>query len=208
MRLSLAVALLLLAGCSRLSCAEAPPPASRVVEVPRTPLPPRKVPPLLNGERWSISYHADPFVDAHGLKQPHTHLQFMADDTNLYVGYYAADEDLRTKPRPTDPRGSVGDRFTLKIGPMEIVLNPKGGTVPPGVELETDVDGTVDVSNNEDEEWLEQLSIPWALLGPRAKEDGVLIRALRTDAPRRESERALAWPADGFARLVFKSASQ
>ena len=37
---------------------------------------------------------------------------------------------------------------------MEMVLTPKGGEVPAGVQLETDVDGTVDVSNNEDEEWL------------------------------------------------------
>lgn len=153
-----------------------------------------------------MSFHGPPFQDANGFPRPHTHLQFMADTQNLYVGYYAADQDLRTVPRPQDSRGAVGDRFTLRIGQLVLVLNPSGAIqVPPGVNVSTRVDGSVDRSDNDDEEWVAEITIPWAQLGPRAQEDGVRFRALRTDAPKREPERALAWPRQGFGLLTFDS---
>jgi hypothetical protein len=176
------------------------------VAVPLAPVPPQQRHELLDGEEWSVSFHGPPFVDASGFPQPHTHLQFMADEKNLYVGYYAADEDLRTEPRQGDARGAQGDRFTLRIGSIELVLNPKGAVqVPPGISVSTRVDGSIDRSTNEDEEWVAEITIPWRQLGSRAREDGLRFRALRTDAPKRAPERALAWPKQGFGLLTFDS---
>jgi hypothetical protein len=195
-----------LAGCAKHASHTDPAAPSVVVAVPRAPVPPQPHQELLDGHEWAVSFHGPPFLDASGFPRPHTHLQFMADEKNLYVGYYAADQDLRTVPRPGDSRGALGDRFTLHVGSLEVVLNPKGAVqVPPGVEVTTRVDGSVDRSSNDDEEWVAEIVIPWSQLGPGARQEGLRFRALRTDAPKRAPERALAWPRQGFGLLTFDS---
>ena len=198
-----AIAMLWLAGCARCSPQPAPSRTVLAFEIPRAEIAPHRGDPLLTGLTWNRSRRTEAFEDVRGAQQPHAHLQFMADETNLYLGFYAADQDLRTRPRAEDARGAVGDRLTLTVGVLTLVLNPKGGQLPPGVTMLSDVDGSIDDSRDDDEEWIVELTIPWTTLGPRAREDGVLVRAVRTDAPKGTPERAMAWPRSGQALVRF-----
>lgn len=202
--LALALALLGLAACARCSApAPAPPaPPPVTIEIPRT-----RGPIVIDGEAeeetWPNAWRSPPFEDAKGRHSPHTELRLAGDDEKLYVLVYVADEDLRTTARADDPRGT-GDRVRLSLGPLTIVLSPGGAALTGGVKAAMDVDGTVDDGDDDDEEWVTEVSVPWtAVGGDQARDEGVLVRAVRLDAPRGERERALAWPREAPAKVVL-----
>jgi hypothetical protein len=180
-----AVSLLSLAGChcgptKAKPPVSAPTTASLVMTVPRAKVP-IKIDGELEDEAWPASARTEPFEDAQGLRVPHANLSFTADDESLYIVVYVADQDLR----------SEGDQVTLTVGSLKLLLTPKKQTVPEGVTVGTDVDGTIDDPSDDDEEWISEIAIPWRLLGSKR----VTVRALRVDAGKTQTRpHAYAWP--------------
>jgi hypothetical protein len=142
------------------------------------------------GEKsWQISFRSPTFIDAQGRRNPTTQLRATADDENLYIEVYVADIDLESK----------GDVVKLDVGPVHVELTPKGATAPAGVRTAVDTDDTVDNPNDDDEEWTNEVAIPWSLLGSHE----VAVRALRIDVGRNKPAHALAWPPSAPALLRF-----
>ena len=142
---------------------------------------------------WQRAWRSPVLEDSRGRSAPYADVRLMGDDEKLYVAVYVADDDLRTRPREGDLSGA-GDEVRLSVGPLRIVLTPGGAGLTDGVQAAMDVDGTVDRSDDMDEEWVTELSIPWSAIGGQtARTQGVRLRALRLDAWK-GPERALAWP--------------
>ncbi|HTR50993.1 MAG TPA: hypothetical protein VMJ10_09835 [Kofleriaceae bacterium] len=80
---------------------------------------------------------------------PYSELRMLHDDATLYVGLYAADEDIRTT-----------DAWTLTLGPRVIHVDAAGRADAPDVRAAVDRDGTLDQPGDYDEEWVIELAIP------------------------------------------------
>ncbi len=106
----------------------------------------------LVGSKASIS--GGPFLDPRGkMAFPYSDARFRVDRDYLYVTLYAADEDIRST-----------DHFVVTIAPLSFEVGPVLSTAPAIVEIDRDIDGTIDRSFDLDEEWLVELSIPLALI--------------------------------------------
>lgn len=201
MSLRLALGLLLaLAGCHRCSPSAAPPARTvSTIEIPRSPA---RV--VIDGkaedEIWPVAWRSPALEDTRGRRQPHAEIRLAGDDEHLYALVYVADEELRTSPRPEDPRG-VGDLVELEVGPLRLPLVPGRPPAIEGVRVAMDVDGSVDAPDDSDEEWVTEIAIPWRLIGANARAEGVDLRIVRVDAPKGERERAMAWPRESKAHV-------
>jgi hypothetical protein len=106
---------------------------------------------ILVGTRSTTS---GPFLDARGhMAFPYSDARFRVDRDYLYLTLYAADEDIRST-----------DKFVVSIAPMSFEVGPVLSTAPSEVEIDRDIDGTLDRSSDLDEEWLVELSIPLVMI--------------------------------------------
>jgi hypothetical protein len=176
-----ALALLMLGGACHL-------PAPRVIELPRA-----EGPIVADGNleepSWPRAFRSAPFEDEQGGTTPHTELRATADDEALYLLIYVADDDLQ----------SSGDRVRLEVGDLRFEFTPSQTVAPAGVQVGRDLDGTLDNPKDDDEEWITEIALPWALL--RATEPA--IRVVRTDVGRGHAPRTLVWPRRERAVLRF-----
>jgi hypothetical protein len=138
---------------------------------------------------WRSAFRSPVFSDARGKTSPYTELRATADEETLYLEIYVADVDIE----------SAGDKVQVEVGPLQVVVTPKGGSGPPGVRVATDTDDTIDKSDDLDEEWVSEVAIPWNLLHSHA----VRVRAFRIDVGHGEPPHALAWPPKAAALLLF-----
>jgi hypothetical protein len=142
------------------------------------------------GERsWQNAFRSPVFEDAQGHTAPHTELRATADDDFLYIEVFVSDIDIESKC----------DIVKLDVGPVHVDLMPTGAQAPAGVRTAVDVDDTVDNPKDKDEEWVNEVAIPWSLLGGH----DVPVRALRIDVGHGESPHGLAWPRTAPALLRF-----
>ena len=159
------------------------------------------------------------FVEAVGGAPaiPHSEARFGWDEAGLRVALYAGDEDLRAcgddqGPEPGD------DVFRLRLrtdaAVVDLAFSPSGrawGTVRRAgttaawrpEALGVDVDGTLNQTGDEDEEWVIETRIPWEILGIRAG-SGVVVGAAidRCDTPLFATTRCGAWGVDLAGNLV------
>src|SRR5262249_56117027 len=84
---------------------------------------------------------------------PYSDARFRVDRDYLYVTLYAADEDIRST-----------DYFDVSIAPLSFRVGPALSTAPAVVEIDRDIDGTIDRSFDLDEEWGVDLSIPLPMI--------------------------------------------
>jgi hypothetical protein len=167
----LALPVLMLAACGGADDSAAP-----AVAIPHTTVPIR-----LDGE-WSehdwpnVALRRQFYGDDGRLSRPSSEVRLLRDDAYVYVGLYAADDDIESKT----------DAFHLVIGDFAMRVDPLGRTQPtwPGVVVGTDKDGTVDDNANRDEEWLLEIGVPRELL----PHGDVIVAASRCDTPRRTSQ--------------------
>jgi hypothetical protein len=138
---------------------------------------------------WRDSFESPLLEDSRGHTAPFTRLRATADDANLYIEVYVADADMR----------SQGDRVRLTVGPVVVELTPKGAQAPPGVRSAVDTDDVIDDAQSNDEEWVNEVAIPWARLGSHE----VPVRAFRVDVGVGGPPHALAWPRSGPALFRF-----
>ncbi|MFT3695678.1 MAG: hypothetical protein QM831_21250 [Kofleriaceae bacterium] len=114
--------------------------------------------------------------------RPFSEVRFLHDDANLYVGLYAADENIQSQ-----------DFFDVKIGDVAFHADPTGKITPPGIATKAavDLDGTLDNPANDDEEWVLEIVIP---LSATALANGTkAIHVSRCDTPKDGHERCGEW---------------
>ena len=138
---------------------------------------------------WQSAFRSPVFQDTGGRAVPFTELRATADDQFLYLEVYVGDIDIE----------SVGDVVKLDVGPVHVELTPKGATAPAGVRTAVDTEDTVDNPKDMDEEWVNEVAIPWSMLGSHE----VPVRALRIDVGHGDRPHALAWPLAAPALLRF-----
>jgi hypothetical protein len=121
--------------------------------------------------------------DDHQLARPSSEMHLLHDDTTLYVGLYAGDEDIQST-----------DAFEFVVGPTALRVDATGKVTPssPDVHAAVDRDGTLDDPSNNDEEWVIELAIPLAQTG-LAPDQHTNARALRCDRTKDGVKRCGSW---------------
>ncbi len=165
--------------------ASAPPaPASAVDQIPHTSGPIR-----IDGDwdepDWPQHAARFQFVGSDGqLARPSSEVRFLYDESNLYVGLYAADENITT----------ATDAFELTVGTVALRLDPKGTVTPARADVKVgiDADGTLDKPDDDDEEWKLEVSVPLSATG-LAPGNRVPIQASRCDVTKDGVKRCGSW---------------
>ena len=158
------VALGLLAACRGSS-----EPPEHAVAATREPI-------AIDGELSEPSWNAlgDPqrFVHDGAEARPFSQVRFLHDADTLYVGLYAADQDIHSD-----------EHFDVEIGALKLAVDPLARITPAiaGAHAAKDVDGTIDQAGDDDEEWVVELAIPLAATTLVVDGPAVTARAARCD---------------------------
>jgi hypothetical protein len=140
--------------------------------------------------------------------RPYSDARFVYGDGVLYVGLYAADEDIRAKLEGLDAPVWTDDSFHLVFndgttehsfdvsatgaladGERRIGAVGPGGTRPfdfhwnSGAHVSHEMDGTLNVPTDDDEEWLIEMAIPLGALelkGEKGERIGVAVHRCDT----------------------------
>ncbi|HEX7838643.1 MAG TPA: hypothetical protein VF469_14305, partial [Kofleriaceae bacterium] len=172
-----AACLVALAACQRRR--EAPVAARAPGEVPMA-----RQPIAIDGELhepdWNTLARVAAFIAEGAEARPYSQIRLLRDAETLYVGLYAADQDIRST-----------DAFELAIGAMALSIDARGRITPPvaGARAAADVDETIDDPRDEDEEWVLEVAIPIAAVPPGA----TAIHAARCDTPKDGVRRCGSW---------------
>lgn len=174
-RSSVVACALLAAACKRTGDRPAGPP-------PPDTIPRASVAFALDGELHEAPWNERSFravlADAGEEARPYSELRLLHDAQNLYVGLYAADEDIHAT-----------DRWELAVGPRTLHFDAAGRCDQPDVKAGVDRDGTIDQPGDFDEEWVIEAAIPLATLGPAP----LPIAARRCDTLKSGEHRCGAW---------------
>jgi hypothetical protein len=139
--------------------------------------------------RQSARTHAFLGPDGATPARPFSEARFVYGDGFLYVGLYAADEDIHAKSTQHDAPAPGDDTFHLVFTDAKtdrvLDLNPLGtltdGTRPAGSDAPLDLswesgahvsnelDGTPNKSTDHDEEWVIEMAIPFESLGMKGE---------------------------------------
>ncbi|HTR50046.1 MAG TPA: hypothetical protein VMJ10_05010 [Kofleriaceae bacterium] len=162
---------------------ESAPPAPANHDIPRA-----TVPIVIDGEwtepDWSKVSLRGQFLGSDGaLARPSSEVRFLHDDKDLFVGLYAADENIQTS-----------DAFELHVGALALRLDATGKVTPdtPGLRVALDRDGSLDDPKNNDEEWLLEVAIPLAATG-LTPGHFVDVKASRCDVTKDGVNRCGSW---------------
>jgi hypothetical protein len=156
-----------------------------------------------------------------GPGRPYADARLAWDERTLYVALYAADHDVRASSATHDgPLWHAGDEFrltlvtddgerVLEVSPSCVVTDARraaGGALDfaweSGARAACDVDGTVNDSKDDDEEWVVELAIPLASLGGGLRAIGVR----RCDAERDGARTCTSWHDDAPWPVVLDAA--
>ena len=114
----------------------------------------------LDEPAWKQAIRTGPFVDASGAPAaPYSDARFVIGSDAVYIGLYAADENIESS-----------DTFIVEIGGRELRFGPRDR----GPDVGIDMDGTLDDPSDDDEEWLVETQLPRSSL-PRG-DVPVLVR--------------------------------
>lgn len=106
--------------------------------------------PAWNARSWRRVLVGDDGAEA----RPYSEVRLLHDAANLYIGLYAADEDIRSTDAFDVAIGRATERFTAD------------GRAEPALAVGLDLDGTRDQPDDYDEEWVIEAAIPIDRLGP------------------------------------------
>lgn len=129
---------------------------------------------------WNARARFAAFTANGAEARPYSQIRLLRDAQTLYVGLYAADQDIRSS-----------DAFELAIGALTLSIDPRGRITPPvaGARAAADVDETLDDPRDEDEEWVIEAAIPIAAIPPGT----TTIHAARCDTPKDGIQRCGSW---------------
>ncbi len=164
----------------------------------------------LDEPSWDSSARTGGFVRGDGAPaRPFSEVRVTWRDGILYVGLYAADEDIRSsKPAAGQASAALDDAFNLVLagttGKRTLDLFADGrlvarreGTAAAWETLPTaahDADGTLDDPADDDEEWVVEVAIPLRELGLRGeKGERLSLTARRCDTPKNQRRTCAAW---------------
>jgi hypothetical protein len=104
---------------------------------------------------WNSRAIRGVFTDNGAQARPYSEIRLLRDETHLFVGFYAADEDIHSD-----------EAFELTSGPFTMQVTAAGKATPAIVRAAVDRDGTIDDSHDDDEEWVVEAAVPLSVLGP------------------------------------------
>jgi hypothetical protein len=132
---------------------------------------------------WSVRALRHVLAADGAQARPYSEASFLHDKDYVYVGLYAADENIQS-----------GEFFDVHIGTLSFHANATGTVTPmiEGVKTSIDRDGTLDDPSNDDEEWVLELAIPLRATGasPAAT---LPIAVTRCDTPKDNIRRCGSW---------------
>lgn len=129
---------------------------------------------------WQQAARTGAFSATDGKPAPHAEARLAVNGSDLLVALYAADTNIENRNASTDGAIWLGDHFQLlfqkgtqlvlvDVAPTGAITDARRrGDTPfdfawqSGAKVATDVDGTVNDSRDEDEEWAVELRIPLA----------------------------------------------
>ncbi len=169
------------------------------------------------GRTGALACHA-------GSVCPHAELRVMWGGGMVYLALYAADVDIVSPAIAADSPVWLGDHFHLVFGdrgqerildlsPRGVVTDAAGGAGrardfgwQSGAKVGTDVDGTIDRSDDEDEEWSLEVAIPLDRLGLQGRTGERLPVSIRhCDVSRGAAQRCSSWgDTTGAGTLVLE----
>jgi hypothetical protein len=150
--------------------------------------------------------------------RPYSETRLVWGDGYLYLCLYAADEDIRSRTDQPDGPVWLDDAFrvtfssadtewAIEVSPKAVVtdaVRKSGGAFDyswsSGVHVSKELDGTLNDSSNEDEEWVIEMAVPFesiGLKGERGESIGFSVR--RCDTPKHSSRVCASW-GDGTMR--------
>ena len=133
---------------------------------------------------WRTPVRTGPFVDAKGGQAaPYSEARFLRDDKFLYLALYAADEDIRST-----------DEFVVELGRTTLHFSAAGKLSPAiaGAQVGVDLDGSLDDSTNDDEEWVVEAAVPLSALS-FSRDGGLEARVSRCDTTKDGVKRCGSW---------------
>jgi hypothetical protein len=143
----------------------------------------------IDGKLDELEWHKTPNTGALAAVTPkeivaHTEVRALYDDKALYIGWYAADEDI-----------GKTDVLTAELNGKIFETRPSSPHV--------DSDGTLDDPSDDDEEWTAELVVPWSELGLSAPPKELNADFRRDDQPKGSHLRHQRWagPCGGVLRL-------
>jgi len=135
---------------------------------------------------WPARAFRAQFVGDDGnLARPSSEVRMLHDGQQLFVALYAADENIETR-----------DAFDLTVGDLSLHVDARGNVSVSGVRAKSGFDeGTIDDAHDDDEEWVVELAIPLARVGPSP----LPVKVSRCDVPKDGIQRCGHW--SGRVRL-------
>jgi hypothetical protein len=165
-----------------------------------------------------------PFVLASGAEaRPYSDARLLWGDGHLYLALYAADEDVRTRTDQPDGPHWLDDSFRLTFsrGDVEyaIEVSPKGVITDAvrrsggafdyswssGAHVSPELDGTINKSDDLDEEWVIEMAIPFESLGMKGERgESIGLSVRRCDTPKGAQRTCGSWgEGDARGRIVL-----
>ena len=136
----------------------------------------------LSDKAWKHAATTGAFMSGGGVANPYSDVRLLRHGGTLYVGLYAADDDIAA-PIASHDEAQTGDSFQLvfRRGESErtIDVSPRGAITDgerigaasfdtrweSHAAVAVDRNGTLDDATDQDEEWIVEMAIPFASLG-------------------------------------------
>ena len=137
---------------------------------------------------WRTPARTGPLIDARGESAaPYADARFLRDGANLYLALYAADEDVRA----TD---SFMVTFRSAVGRKAVTFTAGGAMVPvvANAHMSIDIDGTLDIPGDDDEEWVVEASLPLTAI-PFGRDGLVDVVVEHCDTTKDKVHRCSSW---------------
>ncbi len=158
-----------------------------------------------------------PFVLDNGAPaRPYSDTRLLWGDGHLYLSLYAADEDIRSRADTPDAPLWLDDSFrveltrgdvtyAIEVSPRGVITDSvrraKGGTWDyswsSGAHVSPELDGTLNKSDDVDEEWVIEMAIPFESLGLEGQSGETLgFSVRRCDTPKGSARVCAGWGLD------------
>jgi hypothetical protein len=155
---------------------------------------------------------------------PYSDTRILWGDGHLYMALYAADEDIETRTTQADGPLWLDDsyrvtftrpgvEYVIEISPRGVVtdsIRHDGGAYDyswsSGVHVSPELDGTVNNPNDNDEEWVIEMAVPFESIGMKGEPGESIGLALRRcDTPKRSARICASWgDGDEKGRIVLE----